>query len=85
ADHVVDMGPGAGEHGGHVIASGTPDAICACEASLTGAYLSHRRSIPLPTERHAPDPERQLLIAAARGNNLQEIDVALPVGLLTCV
>ena len=85
ADHVVDMGPGAGEHGGRIIASGTPDDIAACSDSLTGAYLSRRRIIPLPAERRTPDPERQLVISGARGNNLQELDVAVPVGLLTCV
>ncbi|MCB1905736.1 MAG: excinuclease ABC subunit UvrA [Rhodocyclaceae bacterium] len=85
ADHVVDMGPGAGEHGGQIIASGTPDDISACSESLTGAYLSRRRCIPLPSGRRPPDPERQLVIVGARGNNLQELDVAVPVGLLTCV
>ena len=85
ADHVVDMGPGAGEHGGRIIASGTPVDIAACRDSLTGAYLSRRRSIPLPARRLTPDPQRQLVISGARGNNLQELDVAVPVGLLTCV
>ncbi len=85
ADHVVDMGLGAGEHGGEIIAEGPPAAIAASEASLTGAYLAGRRRIALPAERHTPDAERSLQIMGARGNNLKGIDVAVPVGLFTCV
>jgi excinuclease ABC subunit A len=85
ADHVVDMGPGAGEHGGRIVAEGTPQQIAAHPDSLTGAYLSGRRAIALPKRRRAPDPARQLRIASARGNNLRQISIELPVGLLTCV
>lgn len=85
ADHVVDMGPGAGEHGGRVVAEGTPAEIQANAASLTGQYLSGRRSIAIPAIRTAPDPERMLTIRGAAGNNLKQIDLNLPVGLLVCV
>ena len=85
ADHVVDMGPGAGEHGGRIVAEGTPQEVAAHPDSLTGAYLSGRRAIALPAQRRAPDPARWLRILGARGNNLRRIDVALPAGLLTCV
>ncbi len=85
ADHVVDMGPGAGEHGGLVIAQGTPEAICRDPHSLTGDYLTGRRSIPMPEIRLAPNPERMLQIKGASGNNLKEVTLNLPIGLLTCV
>ena len=85
ADHVVDMGPGAGVHGGQVIAEGLPGDIAASAASLTGTFLSGRRSIAIPETRTPPLPERQLRIRGAAGNNLKSIDVDLPVGLLTCV
>ena len=85
ADYVVDMGPGAGEHGGHVVASGTPAQIAANPASLTGAYLSGRRKIDINKPRTPPDPERLLRIRGARGNNLQDVSLELPVSLLTCV
>ncbi len=85
ADHVVDMGPGAGEHGGRVVAEGTPAEIQANSVSLTGQYLSGRRSIAIPAIRTAPDPERMLTIRGAAGNNLKQIDLNLPVGLLVCV
>ncbi len=85
ADHVVDMGPGAGEHGGRIVAEGTPQQIAANIDSLTGAYLSGRRSIALPSKRRAPDPARQLRILGARGNNLREVSIGLPVGLFTCI
>jgi excinuclease ABC subunit A len=85
ADHVVDMGPGAGEHGGRIVAEGTPAQIIANPDSLTGAYLSGRRAIPLPKKRQAPDPARLLKILGARGNNLKQVSIDLPVGLLTCV
>jgi excinuclease ABC subunit A len=84
ADHVVDLGPGAGAHGGHVVAEGTPAQIEANPASLTGAYLSGRESIPIPARR-APDPAQWLTIRGARSNNLQHLTVGVPVGLLTCV
>ena len=85
ADHVVDMGPGAGEHGGAVIAEGLPTDIVASPDSLTGAFLAGRRKIAIPAKRTEPDGERLLRIRGAAGNNLKSVDVDLPVGLLTCV
>jgi len=85
ADYVVDMGPGAGEHGGQVIAQGAPAEIRANPASLTGNYLSGRRRIEAPAEPRSPDPERTLSITGACGNNLKDVTLNLPVGLLTCV
>ena len=85
ADYVVDMGPGAGEHGGMVVAEGTPTEICANKESLTGDYLAGRRSIPAPKKYSAPDPERMLQIKGACGNNLKQVTLDLPVGLLICV
>ena len=73
ADHVVDMGPGAGEHGGHVVAQGTPDDIRNAEHSLTGQYLAGRREIPFPAHRHKADLKRTLTITGATGNNLHEV------------
>jgi excinuclease ABC subunit A len=84
ADYVVDMGPGAGEHGGMVIAEGTPQQIEADPASITGQYLAGARRIGYPDERKAPD-ERSLRIVEAYGNNLRRVTLELPVGLLTCV
>jgi excinuclease ABC subunit A len=85
ADYVVDLGPGAGVHGGQVVAQGTPQQILANPASLTGQYLSGRREIPLPKERRHFDPQLVLEIEGARGNNLKGVDVQIPVGLMTCV
>src|SRR5438270_7814460 len=85
ADHVVDMGPGAGEHGGHIVAQGTPDDIRNAEQSLTGQYLAGRREIPFPAHRHKADLKRTLTITGATGNNLQEVTLKLPVGLFVCV
>ncbi|MCB1748792.1 MAG: excinuclease ABC subunit UvrA [Gammaproteobacteria bacterium] len=85
ADHVVDMGPGAGVHGGRVVVSGTPAQISACAESMTGQYLSGRRAIEVPPLRTAAHPKRQLAIRGARGNNLKGVDVDIPVGLMTCV
>ncbi|MGE5336215.1 MAG: excinuclease ABC subunit UvrA [Gemmatimonadota bacterium] len=84
ADHVVDMGPGAGEHGGEVVAQGTPRDIEMAEASLTGAYLAHRRAIAVPATR-VPPGLSWLKLAGAHGNNLKHVDLELPVGLLVCV
>jgi excinuclease ABC subunit A len=85
ADHVVDMGPGAGERGGELVAQGTPDEIVRNEASLTGQYLAGKRSIAMPQRRARPDGERTLTVRGARGNNLKNVDVDLPVGLFVCV
>ena len=83
ADHLVDLGPGAGEHGGHVISEGTPAEVKADPASLTGQYLAGKRSIPLPEERREPSGE--LVIHGARQHNLKKIDVAVPLGVFCCV
>ena len=85
ADYVVDMGPGAGEHGGRVIAEGKPEDVATHPESLTGAYLSGTRRIAVPATRHAPDAERMLRIKGATGNNLRDASVDIPVGLFTCV
>ena len=85
ADYVVDLGPGAGVHGGKVVAQGTPEEISANPASLTGQYLTGRRKIPLPKTRRELDPQMTLKVTGARGNNLKSIDVEIPVGLMTCV
>jgi excinuclease ABC subunit A len=85
ADHVVDLGPGAGIHGGAIVATGTPAQIMADAASLTGSYLSGRRSIPVPAPRAAADPKRMLRIVDAHGHNLRHLTVEIPLGLLTCV
>lgn len=85
ADHVVDLGPGAGVHGGRVVAEGTPEAIQKSAESLTGQYLSGRRSISLPASRKQPNRKCTLTIKGARGNNLKSVDVSIPVGLMTCV
>ena len=85
ADHVVDLGPGAGDHGGKVVAEGPPDSIKRETASLTGQYLSGMRSIPVPAARHPPRSERALTVEGACANNLKELDLTLPLGLMTCV
>ncbi len=84
ADYIVDMGPGAGEHGGMIIAQGTPVEVEADPASMTGQYLRGTRRIEFPDERKDPD-ERHLRIVEAHGNNLKRVTLDLPVGLLTCV
>ncbi|MEZ5592673.1 MAG: excinuclease ABC subunit UvrA [Gammaproteobacteria bacterium] len=85
AEHVIDMGPGAGVHGGQVVAQGTPAQIEAADDSLTGQYLSGRRRIAVPAQRKPVQSERCLWLKGARGNNLKNIDVAIPLGLMTCV
>ena len=85
ADYVVDMGLGAGVHGGEIIAEGSLADILKNKKSLTAQYLNGTLSIATPTERIAADPAKQLLIKGARGNNLKNVDFAIPVGLLTCV
>jgi excinuclease ABC subunit A len=83
ADHIVDLGPGAGEHGGHVIAEGTPAQVSRDSASLTGQYLSGKRRIEVPNERR--EPRGALLVRGAREHNLKDIDVAVPLGVFCCV
>ncbi len=85
ADHVLDMGPGAGVHGGRVVSQGTPGDITADSASLTGQYLAGRRRIELPKVRKAVDKKRLLRVRNARGNNLKGINVEIPLGLMSCV
>ena len=85
ADHVVDIGLGAGEHGGRIIAQGTPDDIRNNAESLTGQYLTGRRRIEVPGLRHKPDAKRMLTIEGARGNNLKDVTAGIPVGLLVCI
>ncbi len=85
ADHVIDMGPGAGVHGGEVVAQGRPEDIAACKTSLTGDYLSGRAGIDIPSTRAAPDPKRIVILSGATGNNLKSILLELPLGLMTCV
>ncbi|ADK86083.1 excinuclease ABC, A subunit [Desulfarculus baarsii DSM 2075] len=84
ADYVVDMGPGAGRHGGEVVFAGTPAALLQSEASLTGQYLSGRKAIPLPERRRQPGPA-WLEMLDCREHNLKGVDVKIPIGLLTCV
>jgi len=85
ADHVLDMGPGAGEHGGQVVAEGPPEQIRRNPASLTGQYLSGALEIAVPKNRRRVDRTRVFRLRGARGNNLKNIDLALPVGLFVCV
>ncbi len=85
ADHVVDIGPGAGVHGGHIVAQGTPADIIQNPNSLTGAYLSGRKQIAIPTNRTALDNKRLVTITGAKGNNLKDICVDIPVGLMTAI
>ncbi|CAG0941021.1 UvrABC system protein A [Gammaproteobacteria bacterium] len=85
ADHVIDLGPGAGTHGGEVIAQGTPEEVMRSPRSLTGQYLAGRLGIPLPQQRQPPDPQLALTLHGARGNNLRGVTVAIPIGLMTCV
>jgi excinuclease ABC subunit A len=85
ADYVVDMGPGAGVHGGHVVACGTPEDIMLAPESLTGQYLTGFRQIPVPAHRRKGKRGKKLTVRGARSNNLQSIDVSLPLGTFTCV
>ena len=85
ADHILDMGPGAGEHGGEVIAQGTPAQIAASPASLTGQYLSGQRRIAIPSRRPVTEDQAWLRITGCRGHNLQAVDLAIPAGRLSCV
>ena len=83
ADYIVDIGPGAGEHGGRLVAAGTAEDIMACPESITGAYLSGRLQIPVPEKRRTPTG--WLTVKGAAENNLKNIQVAFPLGVMTCV
>lgn len=85
ADHVIDIGPGAGVHGGQVVAHGTPEAVMSNPDSLTGQYLSGARCIPVPKQRHKPKAGGWLEVIGATGNNLQNVHAKIPTGLMTCV
>jgi excinuclease ABC subunit A len=85
ADRIVDIGPGAGVHGGEVVAQGSLDDILKAPRSLTGQYLSGKRSIDVPQLRRQPDPKRVLKLKGAHGNNLQNVDLEIPAGLFTCI
>ncbi|KSW21899.1 excinuclease ABC subunit UvrA [Cellulomonas sp. B6] len=85
ADWIVDIGPGAGEHGGRVVHSGDLEGLLASQESVTGAYLSGRRAIPMPATRRPVDRSRQVTVVGARENNLRGIDVSFPLGVLTAV
>ena len=84
ADYVIDIGPGAGEHGGKIIAEGTPEEIMKSPDSITGKYLSRRETIPINTERREGNG-KFLTVRGAKENNLKDIDVSIPLGLFTCV
>jgi len=85
ADHIVDIGPGAGVHGGEIVAQGKLKDILAAKRSLTGQYLSGKRRIEVPKLRRKPDPERMLRVLGASGNNLKHVDLEIPAGLFTCI
>ncbi len=85
ADHIIDIGPGAGIHGGQVVASGSLQDIIDCERSLTGAYLSGAREISIPEQRTPRDAHHLLVLKGATGNNLQSVTLEIPLGLLTCI
>ena len=85
ADYVLDIGPGAGVHGGEIVGQGQLEDILKAPRSLTGQYLSGKRSIEIPKQRHKPNPKMTLHLRGARGNNLKSVDLDIPAGLLTCV
>jgi excinuclease ABC subunit A len=85
ADHLIDIGPGAGLHGGEVVAEGSLEEVMNSPRSLTGDYLSGRLSIPIPEQRLRPDPEKMVKIVGARGNNLKNLNVSIPTGLMVCI
>ena len=85
ADHIIDIGPGAGVHGGEIVVSGSLEDITTHPDSLTGAYLSGKQAIPIPEKRHPIDPQQLISITGACGNNLNNVLLELPIGLLTCV
>ena len=84
ADHIIDLGPGAGEHGGHVVATGTVEEVSQHPDSITGQYLSSRRKIPLPEERR-PGNGGELVVKGARENNLKGVDLSIPMGMMVCI
>ena len=85
ADHVIDIGPGAGVHGGQIVAEGTPEQVIANPASITGRYLSGNDGIEIPKQRRKPDPKKKIVLTGARGNNLKNVKAEIPIGLITCV
>lgn len=85
ADHVVDIGPGAGVHGGEIVAQGSVQDMLDAERSVTGQFLSGRRSIAIPNTRHRPNPDMTLRLCGATGNNLKDVDLEIPAGLFVCV
>ncbi|PIT52112.1 excinuclease ABC subunit A [Snodgrassella alvi] len=85
ADFVVDMGPGAGEHGGHVIIAAPPKQVANSKESITGQYLSGKKSISIPAQRTPVDKKRLLILSGASGNNLKNVTLTLPLGLITCI
>ncbi len=85
ADYVVDIGPGAGVHGGAIVAEGEPEEVASHPQSLTGAYLSGKKKIAVPERRRAPDSAKLLKVIGARGNNLKDVTLEIPVGLFTCI
>ena len=85
ADHVIDIGPGAGVHGGRIVAQGTPEEVMANPNSLTGQYLSGVKCIPVPSKRNPAKKDKWLKLLGARGNNLQDVNLAIPTGLMTCI
>ena len=85
SDYVVDIGPGAGVHGGQIVAEGTPAQVMANPKSLTGQYLSGKVSIEVPKTRHKRDPKKQIVLKGASGNNLKSVTAEIPIGLMTCI
>ncbi|MEX1057922.1 MAG: ATP-binding cassette domain-containing protein, partial [Natronospirillum sp.] len=85
ADYVLDIGPGAGVHGGHIVAAGTPEAVMSNPESLTGQYLCGIKRIEIPTRNSAPGKDNWLTLSGAVGNNLQDVTLKLPIGLFTCI
>ncbi|WP_114418069.1 excinuclease ABC subunit UvrA [Marinospirillum perlucidum] len=85
ADHLIDIGPGAGVHGGQIVAQGTPQEVMQAEGSITADYLTGRKKIEVPQVRHLPEEGQSLRIQGAAGNNLKDLDVSIPLGIMTCV
>ena len=85
ADHVIDIGPGAGVHGGEILVEGTPKKVMACKDSITGQFLSGRRKIEVPKQRLSASSRSHLIVKGATGNNLKHVKIKIPLGLLTCV